>query len=118
MSDAGGGHVDAGRAPVPTALARVADGVEITWSDGVRSAYKPRLLRDACPCATCREKRVQPAVANPLQVLSPAEVAPLAIVGMKPVGQYAYSIEFSDGHSSGIYTLDYLRELGGPGPAA
>jgi DUF971 family protein len=29
------------------------------------------------------------------------------------VGQYAYSIEFSDGHSSGIYTLDYLRELGG-----
>jgi DUF971 family protein len=30
---------------------------------------------------------------------------------MTPVGQYAYSIEFSDGHSSGIYTLDYLRAL-------
>ena len=41
-------------------------------------------------------------------------LAPLAIAGMKPVGQYAYSIEFSDGHSSGIYTLEYLRELGGP----
>jgi DUF971 family protein len=36
----------------------------------------------------------------------------LAIAGMKPVGQYAYSVEFSDGHSSGIYTLEYLRELG------
>jgi DUF971 family protein len=30
---------------------------------------------------------------------------------MKPVGQYAYKIEFSDGHDSGIYTLDFLREL-------
>jgi DUF971 family protein len=29
------------------------------------------------------------------------------------VGQYAYGIAFSDGHSSGIYTLDYLRELAG-----
>jgi DUF971 family protein len=48
-----------------------------------------------------------------LPVLKPEEVAPLTIAGMKPVGQYAYSIEFSDGHSSGIYTLDYLRELGG-----
>jgi DUF971 family protein len=47
-----------------------------------------------------------------LTVLSPQELTPLAIAGMKPVGQYAYSVEFSDGHSSGIYTLEYLRELG------
>jgi DUF971 family protein len=114
MSDAIGGHPDARRAPVPTGIARVADGVEITWSDGVRCGYRPRLLRDACPCATCREKRAEPAAANPLAVLSPAEVAPLSILGMRPVGQYAYGIEFSDGHSSGIYTLDYLRELGSP----
>ena len=44
--------------------------------------------------------------------LKPEEIAPLAITGMQPVGQYAYSIEFSDGHSSGIYTLEYLRDLG------
>ena len=76
--------------------------------------YTPRLLRDACPCATCREQRAQPA-APPvlLQVLRPEEVAPLAVSGMKPVGQYAYSIDFSDGHNSGIYTLEYLRELAG-----
>jgi DUF971 family protein len=35
---------------------------------------------------------------------------------MRPVGQYAYAIEFSDGHGSGIYTLDYLRELDGDPP--
>jgi DUF971 family protein len=31
---------------------------------------------------------------------------------MKPVGNYAYGIHFSDGHTTGIYSLDYLRELG------
>jgi DUF971 family protein len=102
--------------PVPTSIARVADpaaagAIEIAWSDGRRAVYAPRLLRDACPCATCREARAQPAPASLLPVLSPAETRPLTITGMAPVGQYAYSIEFSDGHSSGIYTLEYLREL-------
>ena len=104
--------------PVPVKLGRSGDprtagAIEITWSDGVTGVYTPRLLRDACPCATCRETRAAPAPKPLLPVLSPAEVAPLEVVGMKPVGQYAYSIEFSDGHSSGIYTLEYLRELVG-----
>lgn len=101
--------------PVPQSIRRIDHGgIEIVWSDGATGSYSPRLLRDACPCATCREQRVQPAAPSLLPVLKPEEVAPLAIAGMKPVGQYAYSIEFSDGHSSGIYTLEYLRELGGP----
>jgi DUF971 family protein len=28
------------------------------------------------------------------------------------VGNYAYAISFSDGHSSGIYSLELLRQLG------
>ena len=31
---------------------------------------------------------------------------------MKPVGNYAYSIDFSDGHDTGIFTLESLREPG------
>jgi DUF971 family protein len=31
---------------------------------------------------------------------------------MAPMGRYAYSIHFSDGHDTGIYTLELLRELG------
>ncbi|NCA12352.1 DUF971 domain-containing protein [bacterium] len=103
--------------PLPRSIRRLDDprspgAIEIVWRDGATCVYTPRLLRDACPCATCREKRVEPVRHNPLVVLAPAELAPLSISGMKPVGQYAYSIEFTDGHSSGIYTLDYLRELG------
>ncbi len=85
--------------------------IEITWSDGLTATYSPRLLREACPCATCREQRVEPVAKPLLLVLDQRETVPLAVVAMSPVGQYAYSIEFSDGHSSGIYTLDYLREL-------
>ena len=32
--------------------------------------------------------------------------------GMYPVGNYAYQIDFSDGHKTGIYSLELLRELG------
>ena len=47
-----------------------------------------------------------------LPVLSMAEIKPLTIGGLRPVGNYAYSIEFSDGHDTGIFTLEFLRELG------
>jgi len=98
---------------IPQSIRRLEDGaIEVAWSDGARTGYSPRVLRDACPCATCREKRVEPAKPNPLQVLRPEETVPLSISGMQPVGQYAYKIVFSDGHDSGIYTLEYLRELG------
>jgi hypothetical protein len=40
------------------------------------------------------------------------EAQPLKITAMKPVGSYAYAIHFSDGHDTGIYTLEHLRELG------
>ena len=33
---------------------------------------------------------------------------------MKPVADYAYSIEFSDGHDTGIFTFQRLLELGQP----
>ena len=109
--------------PVPTLIRRVdaatgAAAVEITWSDGRVTACSPRQLRDACPCATCRERRASPAPAAPLPILAPQDLAPLAVIGMRPVGRYAYAIDFSDGHASGIYTLDYLRELGVAAAAA
>jgi DUF971 family protein len=98
----------------PTKLEVLADGrLRIGWSDGMVRGYSVRELRDKCPCATCREKRnASPPPATALPILSAAELQPLRIVGMTPVGHYAYSIEFSDGHDTGIYTLETLRELG------
>ena len=98
----------------PTELKLVAEGrLRITWSDGQVREYAIRELRDKCPCATCREQRsAPPPPATMLPILSAAETAPLRIMAMNPVGRYAYSIDFSDGHNTGIFTLESLREMG------
>jgi DUF971 family protein len=85
----------------------------IEWSDGRTRAISFGELRKRCPCATCREQRnAPPKPTGGLQVLSLAEARPLAVVSMKPVGNYAYGIGFSDGHDTGIFTLEFLHELG------
>jgi DUF971 family protein len=87
--------------------------LRIVWNDGESREYSVRELREQCPCATCRELRsAPPPPSNVLPVLSTAETQPLRITAMHPTGRYAYSIHFSDGHDTGIYTLELLRELG------
>jgi len=89
------------------------DRLRITWNDGQVREYTVRELRDKCPCSTCREKRNAPESPAPLlPIISDADIRPLRITAMTPVGNYAYSIDFSDGHDTGIYTLESLRELG------
>ena len=102
----------------PTKLALTDDNrLRIEWNDGAVGLISVGELRNACPCATCREKRMQPPPpALSLAVLSPAEARPLKLAAMHPVGNYAYSLHFSDGHNTGIYTLESLREMGQPVP--
>lgn len=86
------------------------DQLVIEWSDGLRSTYTWQQLRKNCPCAGCREEREKPP--DPFRILKPEELRPLAPVSMVPVGRYAYKITWSDGHDTGIYTLEHLRTLG------
>jgi len=85
------------------------DKLVIEWNDSHRSVYTWQHLRSNCPCAGCREERQQPA--DPFRILKPNELAPLAPVAMTPVGYYAYKITWNDGHDTGIFTLENLREL-------
>jgi DUF971 family protein len=107
--------------PRPETLQRLSQSeIAITWSTGVTKRYTAKRLRDACPCATCREKRRGDASKResdsrrPLQlpVLSATEAQPLTIERLRPVGNYAYNIAFGDGHDSGIFTLEFLYEIG------
>ena len=101
---------------VPTAIERDGDAaIKICWSDGRELRYTASVLRSACPCATCREKHsATKAEKSPLMlpVLKAEEARPLTIRAMRPVGNYAYNIAFSDGHDSGIFTFDHLVSLG------
>jgi DUF971 family protein len=85
------------------------DRLVIEWNDGHRAVYTWPHLRANCPCAGCREERLQPP--NPLRILKPSELVPLSLASMSPVGRYAYRIVWSDGHDTGIYTLENLRAL-------
>ncbi len=94
----------------PVALKKEgADRLVIEWNDGHRSEYLWTHLRANCPCAGCREERLQPP--NPLRILKPNELVPLKPVSINPVGFYAYKIVWSDGHDTGLFTLEHLREL-------
>jgi len=100
----------------PTSLSADDTALIISWNDGREDRYPIPVLRDCCPCATCMVKRNQEIEEKPesnlLPILSPAEAGPLKLASVQPVGNYAYAIHFSDGHNSGIYTLDLLRRLG------
>jgi ATP-binding protein involved in chromosome partitioning len=81
--------------------------LEIEWGDGHRSRYDVRDLRLACACAVCIDEWTGAERLDPDSV--PEDVHP---VRLDPVGRYAVQIEWSDGHSSGIYPFRRLRELG------
>ncbi len=103
---------------MPIGLTKIDGGraIDVRWSDGQEQKLTARLLRDRCPCATCREKQAAQkkkaaSGIRQLQILSEAEMQPLIVSGMTPAGSYAYNISFSDGHHSGVYTLELLRSL-------
>lgn len=78
--------------------------LRLTWSDGHSGEPGYRYLRGWCPCAAC-----QGHAGVTIRYQPPGEaVTPDAIT---PVGNYAISIRWSDGHATGIYRFDYLRRL-------
>lgn len=88
--------------------------LEIEWQDGTRSVFTLSLLRSMCPCAQCRETRSKPPQRKTSLTILPGNyAAPLAVVNAELVGNYALRIDWSDNHSSGIYSFEYLRELTG-----
>ena len=78
----------------------------IVWEDGHESFYPGHLLRCACNCAHCIEETTG------RKILDDAGVAQeIKIVELHPVGNYAVSIKWSDGHDTGIYSFNNLRGL-------
>ena len=78
----------------------------IVWEDGRESYLAGHPLRCACPCATCVDEMSGRKVLQDDKV--PGDVRPLKV---HAVGNYGLSIEWSDGHSTGIYTFSSLREV-------
>jgi len=103
--------IDARKKPASVKIhVSTGEGVEIVWSDGHASRYDFPYLREQCPCALCRDEREQKektASSNPFPMFKPRVTADSA----SAVGNYAIQIKFNDGHATGIYSFDCLREL-------
>jgi DUF971 family protein len=89
------------------------NGIKIDWTDGHHSDYTLEQLRDACPCATCtgahgtEPQKTSYANPGPFPMYKPK----LKMTSVEPVGKYAVRIFWNDGHSTGIYSFDHLRDI-------
>ena len=88
-------------------------GLTVFWNDGAESFYTIAYLRRMSPSAEQRLLREE-MEKNPLTVLPSAPAGqdkPLTATDVQMVGNYAIKIIFSDGHDTGIFSWEYLREI-------
>jgi DUF971 family protein len=94
-------------APTPTdiTLHQKSRVLEISFSDGKRFELPYEFLRVYSPSAEVRGH-------GPGQEVLQSGKKNVDILSLEPVGSYAVQPHFSDGHATGIYSWDYLYELG------
>ncbi len=78
----------------------------IIWTDDHKSLIDVVKLREKCPCALCVDEWTHEVKIKPGEIADSCR--PIRI---QSVGRYAMNAQFDDGHSTGIYTFTYLREL-------
>ena len=87
--------------------------LDITWADGTRSVYTLTYLRSHCPCAGCKKDREEQSTRKTRVNLLSVDYGGATIKALKAdlVGNYALRIEWSDNHSTGIYSFEYLNTI-------
>ena len=93
------------RVPSAITLHQKSRVLEIAFADGRRFRLPYEYLRVYSPSAEVRGH-------GPGQEVLQTGKRDVEIRSLEPVGSYAVQPQFSDGHSTGIYSWDYLYELG------
>jgi DUF971 family protein len=91
--------------PTDIRLHQVSRKLEIAFDDGSNFQLPCEFLRVHSPSAEVRGH-------GPGQEVLQVGKEDVNIVGIEPVGQYALKLTFSDGHDTGLYSWDYLYDLG------
>jgi len=91
--------------PTEIKLHQTSRALEIAFSDGCRFRLPYEFLRVHSPSAEVRGH-------GPGQEVLQVGKRDVAIAEVEAVGHYAIRPSFSDGHDTGIYSWDYLYDLG------
>jgi DUF971 family protein len=91
--------------PTDIKLHQISRVLEMDFDDGARFNLPCEYLRVHSPSAEVRGH-------GPGQETLQTGKEQVNVVGIEPVGLYALKLTFSDGHDTGLYSWDYLYELG------
>ena len=80
--------------------------IELHWSGGRIERVPNRVLRLACSCALCVDEMSRAPVLDPVTV--PADIH---AVELWTIGNYALGVSWSDGHATGYFPFQTIREL-------
>lgn len=88
----------------------IGNEIAIKWADDTDDFYAMDKLRAASPSAETAGERDLLG----LQISSDEkgkDFSGVTVTGWVPVGNYGLQFKFSDGHNTGIYSFDFLKEL-------
>jgi DUF971 family protein len=91
--------------PVEIRVRRASRRLEVDFEGGQRFSYPAEYLRVESPSAEVQGH-------SPAERVTVAGKQEVGITSVDPIGHYAVRIHFDDGHDTGIYTWEYLFQLG------
>ena len=95
----------------PETIQLIGNEVAIRWDDGEEDFLPMDRLRALSPSAETQGER--DLLGNLIGGGEPGrDFTGVTVTGWAPVGGYAIQFTFSDGHQTGLYSFDYLREVG------
>ena len=97
----------------PTDIQLIGDQIAIRWSDGSETFYTQVHLRKNSPSAAARG---EPDIFGNIHGgEGERDFSDVTVVGWEYVGNYAIRFRFSDGHQTGLYSYELLRQLNDSG---
>lgn len=95
----------------PVDVQQIGNEVAIKWDDGAETYIPLEKLRRGCPCAGCKGERdvMGNLHKGPDIPLNPSS---FQLHRLERVGTYALQPVWADGHATGLYPFEYLRQLG------
>ena len=103
----------------PADLQQIGGELAIKWDDGGESFIALGKLRRCCPCAGCKGETdilgniYRKAESGKAESGNELPAAAFQLVRIVSVGGYAIQPVWADGHATGIYSFDYLRQVAG-----